>query len=138
MPTTLPTYLPLIFYLFMYLPNIYLPIIYINRYEHLKIYVGRHVYLPTYLPTYLGTYWPTCEKNWSSNVVIHIDKKFHGSSRIHVKSIWYHVVIQCVGVVWRPKHWCGTKETKFQFPSPTYIMWNMYICIYTLYMYVNV
>jgi len=30
------------------------------------------------------------------------------------------------------------EETKVQFPLPTYIMWSMYICIYTLYMCVNV
>jgi hypothetical protein len=41
-------------------------------------------------------------------------------------------------VVWWPKHWCGGKETKVQSPLPTYIMWNMYIQKYTLYMCVNV
>jgi len=34
--------------------------------------------------------------------------------------------------------WCGTKETKVQSPLPTYVIWNMYIHIYTLYMCVNV
>jgi len=44
------------------------------------------------------------EKNWNSNVVIHIDKKIHGSLRIHVKSIWYHIVLRIGGVVWWPRH----------------------------------
>ncbi len=91
----------------------------------------------TYLSTYLGAYEPIYEKNKNSNV-IHIDRKFHGSSRKNVKSIWYHIVLQNGGVVWWPKHWCGTKETKVQPPLPTYIMWNMYIHIYTLYLCVNV
>jgi hypothetical protein len=124
------------FYLRIYLLNThlptYLPIIYINRYEHLKTYVGRHVYLPIYLVRYLLTYL------WSSNVIIHIDKKFHWSSKIHVKSICYHIILQSDGVVWWPKHSCGAKETKVQYPLWTYIMWSMYICIYTLYMGVNV
>jgi hypothetical protein len=52
----------------------------------------------TYLSTYLGAYEPIYEKNKNSNV-IHIDRKFHGSSRINVKSIWYHIVLQNGGVV---------------------------------------
>jgi hypothetical protein len=35
-------------------------------------------------------------------------------------------------------HLCGTKETKVQLFLPTYIMWSIYICKYTLYMCVNV
>jgi hypothetical protein len=34
--------------------------------------------------------------------------------------------------------WHGTKETKVQSHLSTYIMWIIYICIYTLYMCVNV
>jgi hypothetical protein len=34
--------------------------------------------------------------------------------------------------------WRGTKDTKIQFPLPTYNMWSMYIYIYTLYMWINV
>jgi hypothetical protein len=52
-----------------------------------------------YLDTYLGFYLPIYEKNKSLNVVIHIDKKIHGSSRKHVKCIWYHIVLQSGGMV---------------------------------------
>jgi hypothetical protein len=116
MPTKLPTYLPityLLLYLNMsYLPTYqftYLPSTYLLTY-HLPTYVLPtylpFAYLPTtylcptYLPTYLRTiyllmsYLPntihllfTKVTYWSSSVVIHIDKKIHGSSRIHVKSI---------------------------------------------------
>jgi hypothetical protein len=51
-----------------------------------------------YLSTYLGGYEPTYEKRKSSNV-IHVDKECHGNSRINVKSIWYHIVLQSGGVV---------------------------------------
>jgi hypothetical protein len=29
-------------------------------------------------------------------------------------------------------------KTKVQFPLPTYTMWSLYICIYVLYMCINV
>jgi hypothetical protein len=53
----------------------------------------------TYLSTYLGMYLLTYEKNGSSNVVIHVDKKIHGRSRKHVKSISYHIVLHISVVV---------------------------------------
>jgi hypothetical protein len=63
-------------------------------------------------------------------MLLHIDKKFHGSWKIHVKSIWSHNVLQNDEVVWWPRHWCGTKETKVQFPLPTYILYGVCIFVY--------
>ncbi len=72
-----------------------------------------HIYLPTYLLTFILsictyqsiylstyiTYLPPYEKNQSSNVIIHINKNIHRSSRKDVKCIWYHIVLQSGGVV---------------------------------------
>jgi hypothetical protein len=101
----------LLSYLLTYLPSTYLPIFYLSIYlliiylhmnfffDLLIIYISKYASLPTYLPSYVHTN-PIYAKNWSSNVVIHIDKKIHESSRIHVKSIWHHIVLQSDGVIW--------------------------------------
>ncbi len=129
---------------FVYILPCFHPFIYLLTYLmlYLLIYLSTNylsIYLRIYLPTYL--YIPIyllMKKNWSSNVVKHIDKKIHWNSEKHLKSIWYYIVLQSVVVVWWPKHWCETKETKVQSLLPTYTMWSMYIHIYTLYMCVNV
>ncbi len=115
-----PTYLLLSTY---YLPNllIYLPIYLLCTYllhTYLSIYLYTYlvtslfIYLPIYLSTYvfvymyllftylstqLGIYLSSYEKNSSSNVVIHIDKTFHASSRKHVKLIGIKLFYKMVG-----------------------------------------
>jgi hypothetical protein len=118
LPSYLPTiYLPIIYlptYLFIYLLTYYLP-------TYLSISLATYLlssYLPIYLSNYLliSTYLPTYEKNWNSNVVLHIDKKLHGSSKKYVKCICYHIVLQSGGVVWWLRHQCGGKEKQGSIP----------------------
>jgi hypothetical protein len=124
-----PTYvLPTYYYLLTIYQNYYLSI-YLSSYllsTYLPIYLFI-IYLPIYLIQYLLTYlWKKlklecCYTHWQKN-----------SWKFKEKCIWYKIVLQSGGVIWWPRYWCGAKETKVQSPLPKYIMWNMYIHIYTL------
>jgi len=48
-----------------------------------------HVYLPIYLVKSILIL--VMKKIEVQMFIIHIDKKIHGSSRIHFKSIWNHI-----------------------------------------------
>jgi hypothetical protein len=96
---------------YYYLPTIYQSYL-IPNYLYF-IFLSTYL-VSTYIFTYLANYGPTnlLMKKIEIQMLLYTLKKNYGNSKIHVKSIWYHIVLQSDGVVWWPRHWCGTKETK--------------------------
>ncbi len=90
------------------------------------------MYLPIYLIRYLLV--PNYEKNWNSNVVIHIDKKIHWNSRKHVKCA-FGIILFYKMVQWFDGQNIGVEpRNQSSIPFTKYYVEYVYLYIYLVHM----